>query len=157
MPQILKLQLLTMFFLFMVAIVQTFLFGGTFHRCYSDHLTLSLEQTTNLITTKWDCLNHGGEWIRPDMNFDTLGDSFWTITSIASREGWTKVLWNTIDSKAVDEVPVLNNRFFTGSLYTMAIMFIITLLFLNLFIGVVIETFNMQKALSSYNQVLNPD
>lgn len=115
-----------------------------------------MQQSKSLIETKWDCLNYGGEWIRPDLNFDTLGDSFWTITSIASREGWTKVLWNTIDSKAVDEVPVLNNNLFIGSLYTMALMFIITLLFLNLFIGVVIETFNHQKALSSYNQVLNP-
>ena len=91
------------------------------------------------------------------MNFDTLGNSYFTITSIASGEGFSKVLWDTIDSKAVNEVPVLNNRFFTGSLYMMAIMLIITLLFVNLFIGVVIETFNMQKALSSNNQVLNPE
>lgn len=25
----------------------------------------------NLIKTKWDCLNYGGEWVNPDLNFDT--------------------------------------------------------------------------------------
>ena len=36
------------------------------------------------------------------------------------------------------------------------IFFIISVLFLNLFIGVVIETFNRQKALLSYNHILRP-
>ena len=76
------------------------------------------------------------------MNFDTVGNSYLTMSSIASREGWIDVLWDTVDSTDINEVPIKNNRFFFGSLYTMALLFIITLLFLNLFIGVVMETFN---------------
>lgn len=64
------------------------------------------------------------------------------MSSIASREGWIQVLWYSVDSKAIDEVPVLNNRLYFGSIYTMILLFIITLLFMNLFIGVVMETFN---------------
>ena len=38
----------------------------------------------------------------------------------------------------------------------MVVLFVIALLFLNLFVGVVTETFNRQKQLSSLNQVLSP-
>ena len=73
-----------------------------------------------------------------------------------TTEGWVQVLWDTVDSNKIDYMPVEGNRPIFGTLYTMAMLFIISLLFLNLFIGVVIETFNRQKSLSSYNQILNP-
>ena len=151
MPKILKLQALNMFLIFIIAIVQTNLLSGTFYRCYTDHLSLSSLQVKKLIKTKWQCLDYGGEWIAPDLNFDTLGQSFITLSSIATTEGWIQVLWNSVDAVGVDQTPEPNYRVYGRALYTLAILFVISLLFLNLFIGVVIDTFNRQKELNSYN------
>jgi hypothetical protein len=40
------------------------------------------------------------------------------------------------------------------AIYMMVIVIIICMLFLNLFVGVVIETFNREKEMLSYNQLL---
>ena len=79
-----------------------------------------------------------------------------TLSSIMTTEGWIQVLWDTVDSNEVNYMPVEDNRQIFGTLYTLVMLFIISLLFLNLFIGVVIETFNRQKSLNSYNQILRP-
>ena len=106
MPLIIELQLLTMFFLFMLAISQTMMYSGKFYHCYTEHLPgFNGWRTRQLIDTKFDCLNYGGEWIRPDLNFDNLSDSFETLVSIASGEGWTSVLWATTDAYIVDYEP----------------------------------------------------
>ena len=129
--------------MFIIAIFQTHIYSGTFYRCYTAHLkSLSQSQIHALIKTKSDCLNYGGEWIKPDLNFDAIGRSFATLSSIASTEGWVRVLWDVVDSKGVDEVPERDYRRYVGSILIIVILFVISLLFLNLFIGVVIETFN---------------
>ena len=102
MPIILWLQVLTMFLVFILAIFHTNMFSGTFYRCYTEHLGLAFLQERDNILTKWDCLNYGGEWIRPDFNFDTLIDSYMTLSSIMSTEGWVQILWNVVDSNKVD-------------------------------------------------------
>ena len=61
------------------------------------------------------------------------------------------MLWDMIDAKAVDEVPELDHNRYFGQIYMMILLFVITLLFMNLFIGVVMETFNHQKTLMSFN------
>ena len=73
-----------------------------------------------------------------------------------TTEGWVQVLWDTVDSNQIDYSPVKDNKLVLGTLYILAMFFIISLLFLNLFIGVVVETFNRQKNLNSFNQVLRP-
>ena len=117
------------------------MFSGTFYRCYTEHLGLEYLQERENILTKWDCLNYGGEWIRPDLNFDSLIDSYMTLSSIMSTEGWVQVLWNIVDSNKVDYSPVKDNKLVLGTIFILTLFFIISLLFLNLFVGVVIETF----------------
>lgn len=142
MPKIVKLQLLTAFFIFMLAIVQTHMYSGSFHSCYTAHLDLKNNQLGALIHTQWECLNYGGEWIKPDFNYDTIGESYLTLQTLASNEGWIQVLWDTVDAVGpFQEKQRDANRYF-ASVYTIVVLFIISLLFLNLFIGVVIETFN---------------
>lgn len=51
--------------------------------------------------------------------------------------------------------PQVNNNPFMA-IYMMAVVIIICMLFLNLFVGVVIETFNREKNMLSYNQLLSP-
>ena len=74
-----------------------------------------------------------------------------TLQALASNEGYLQVVWDTVDSTGpYQERERDTNRYF-GSIYTIMVLFIISLLFLNLFVGVVIETFNRQKQLASNN------
>jgi voltage-dependent calcium channel R type alpha-1E len=73
-PSIFNLQMIIFFFLFLLGILHTTLFGGGFWQCSYDHLidngSMSYEQTQVVIKSKWDCINNGGEWINSDYNFD---------------------------------------------------------------------------------------
>ena len=62
--------------------------------------------------------------------------------SLASDEGWLGVLANAADATEVDMVKIKGANRYYGSIFMIVVLFIISLLFLNLFIGVVIETFN---------------
>ena len=65
MPKILELLSLVVLFVFMFAVLETYLFSGKFNYCYTEHLKLHIRQEKQLIKTKWDCLNYGGEWHKP--------------------------------------------------------------------------------------------
>ena len=81
-PNIIHLQLIVLFFVFLLAILQTTLLSGTFYSCNTDHLGLSMKQQIANIHTMWDCINYGGEWTNPDLNYDTTIDSLLTLLTI---------------------------------------------------------------------------
>lgn len=63
-------------------------------------------------------------------------------------------MWNSVDAVAPYYQPIENNSPLI-IIYTMILVIIICLLFIELFVGVVIETFNTQKELLSFNQLLS--
>lgn len=65
MPKILELLSLCTLVVFMFAMIETYLFSGKFFYCYTEHLNMSQVESMKLIRNKWDCLNYGGEWIKP--------------------------------------------------------------------------------------------
>lgn len=98
----------------------------------------------------WDCYNYGGEWVEPRLNFDNTLASMLTLLTIQTTEGWTGVLWASVDAVAPYQQPQ------TGSnplmvVYTMILIIFICMLFMELFVGVVIETFNGQQELLNGN------
>ena len=142
-PKIFELLTLVVLVIFMMAVLETHLFSGKFFYCYTGHMTQFTElRQQALIKNKWDCLNYGGEWIKPALNFDTIGSSMLGLSSIQSHEGWVDMMWQSADATEVDFVPVENYRAMVFIPFTLIVIFIICLLFLNLFVGVVIETFN---------------
>ena len=44
------------------------------------------------------CLNYGGEWINPDLNFDTIMQSVLNLATTQTTEGWISVMWDSVDS-----------------------------------------------------------
>jgi len=91
--------------------------------------------------------------VNPDFHFDTTPDAMLTLLSIQTTEGWIDVMWNMVDSVGQYQQPqTYNNEIYI--IFCMFIMIFITLLFLNLFVGVVIETFNKEKEALSLNSLL---
>ena len=81
-PNIVRLQVIVLFFVFLLAILQTTLLSGQFYSCSTDHLPLSAKQQDKAIITMWDCYNYGGEWVQPRLNFDTTLASLLTLVTI---------------------------------------------------------------------------
>lgn len=153
-PYIVRLQVIVLFFIFLLAILQTTLFSGQFYACNTDHLGISMKQKIQNVETMWDCYNYGGEWTQPDLNFDTTFNSLLTLVTIQTTEGWIDVMWNSVDAVAPYYQPIEGNNPLI-IIYTMILVIVICLLFIELFVGVVIETFNTQKELLSFNQMLS--
>jgi hypothetical protein len=150
-PQIMILQVNLFFFIFMVSILGTTLFAGKFYHCAIDHIPLysgeslfEKHDVERVISTKTECLDMGGEWINQDQNYDTVKNSMLTLISLQTTEGWIEVMWNSVDSNQVNFSPIENNKPAIILLYFF-LVFIMCLLFLNLFVGVVISTFNFEK------------
>lgn len=140
-PNIINLQVIVLFFVFLFAILQTTLLSGQFYQCHTDHLGLSKEQQVASIENMWDCINYGGEWIEPDLNFDTTFASLLTLITIQTTEGWIDVMWSSVDAVGPYLQPIENNNWFMV-IYTMILVIVICMLFIELFVGIVIETFN---------------
>ena len=66
-------------------------------------------------------------------------------------------MWQSVDATEVDKVPIEGYRKYIFVPMTLVIIFVICLLFLNLFVGVVIETFNTQQELLTNNRLLSTD
>jgi len=82
MPNVINLQLVVLFFTFLLAILGTTLFGGKFYYCDTAYSALSASEQGELIKTKWDCYNYGGEWSNPDLHFDNTLYSMLTLITI---------------------------------------------------------------------------
>ena len=92
-PNIGNLLMIVMFFIFMLAILCTTLFSGQFWYCETAHLGLDDYMLKYGITTRYECLLFGGEWVNPDFQYDTTLGSMLTLVSTQSTEGWVDTMW----------------------------------------------------------------
>ena len=63
-------------------------------------------------------------------------------------------MWDSVDSKGVDIVPVRENNNFFIVLYIFLVV-ILCLLFVNMFVSIVIKTYNLEKDFLSFNKLLS--
>lgn len=90
-----------------------------------------------------------------DSNFDDVLAGLVTMFEIITTEGWIEIMWDGVDSTSYDLVPEENKNVST-SLFFIASMVIGGLFLLNLFVGVVINNFNIEKEKLFRNYLLTP-
>jgi len=78
-----------------------------------------------------------------------------TLYQVSTTEGWVDVMFNGIDSIAVDYQMKENFTPF-WSLFFVFFIIVGNFFVLNLFVGVVISTFNREKELLGKNFLLTP-
>jgi len=105
MPAVINLELVVLFFTFLLGILGTTLFGGKFYYCDAENSPLPANEQGDLIITKWDCYNFGGEWTNPDLHFDNTIYSMLTLITIQTTEGWIDVMWRSSDMTGIDKQP----------------------------------------------------
>ncbi|GIX75142.1 sodium channel protein 60E [Caerostris extrusa] len=116
-------------------------FGGRFYRCVDKvGNTLPVQITPDM----GQCLTLNYSWINRDINFDNVGNAYLALFQVATFEGWMEVMEYAVDTTEVGHQPYAEANF---PAYIYFVTFIICGSFftLNLFIGVIIDNFNMLK------------
>ena len=149
-PGIINVMVISVMFFLLFGILGVTYFKGEFFHCLFDNVPENLQSE---VSTAFVCLNLGGEWMNSDSSFDSIQESMITLFEMSSTEGWIEVMWEGVDSVDIMYQPIKNNSF--GWVFFFIGFIIIGSLFvLNLFVGVVIDTFNREKEKIGKNFVL---
>ncbi|KAI0978733.1 hypothetical protein GJ496_009854, partial [Pomphorhynchus laevis] len=119
------------------------LLGGRFYKCVypNTHERVHID----IVQTKNDCLSLNYTWENSRINFDNIINGYLALLQVATYKGWMEIMYDAVDSRGIDLQPSYEHNVY---IYCYFVLFIILGSFftLKLFIGVVIDNFNQQKA-----------
>ncbi|CAG9133928.1 unnamed protein product [Plutella xylostella] len=97
-----------------------------------------------IVNDKWECYYNNFTWINSKISFDHVGIAYLALFQVATFEGWMEVMADAVDARGVDLQPAREANLYA---YIYFVIFIVCGSFftLNLFIGVIIDNFNMLK------------
>lgn len=101
------------------------------------------------VNDKWDCIEQNYSWVNSKITFDHVGMGYLALLQVATFEGWMEVMADAVDARGVDLQPQREANLYA---YIYFVIFIVCGSFftLNLFIGVIIDNFNMLKKKVSF-------
>jgi hypothetical protein len=142
-PGILNVTIVTGLFMLIFGIFFLNLFKGKFHYC---EIHPSLVDIIKLSDIKdiHDCYNYGGIWTRPVINFDNIMESMFALFTLSTTEGWVTVMNSGVDAVAIGMQPRVDNQKIYKYVFILYMTFG-SLFIINLFIEVVINTFDKEK------------
>jgi voltage-gated cation channel len=116
-------------------------FGGKFFKCLDEDGELL---NITIVNDRWQCEALNYSWVNSKITFDHVGMGYLALFQVATFEGWMEVMADSVDSRGVDLQPAREANLYA---YIYFVIFIICGSFftLNLFIGVIIDNFNMLK------------
>ena len=88
-----------------------------------------------------------------EQNFDNFPNALRTVIEIASTEGWVRIMYHSIDGTSIDMQPITSH---SPSRFWLFVVFMVvgSFFMLNLFVGVVTDTFNRLKKENNGNSIL---
>lgn len=97
-----------------------------------------------IVNTKEECYSKNYSWENSKITFDHVGIAYLALFQVATFEGWMEVMEDAVDARGVDLQPQREANLYA---YLYFVIFIVCGSFftLNLFIGVIIDNFNMLK------------
>ncbi|VVC95939.1 unnamed protein product [Leptidea sinapis] len=140
-PSIFNVLLVCLVFWLIFSIMGVQFFGGKFFKCVDvDGELLPLE----IVNDKWECYYNNFTWVNSKISFDHVGIAYLALFQVATFEGWMEVMADAVDARGVDLQPSREANLYA---YIYFVIFIVCGSFftLNLFIGVIIDNFNMLK------------
>ncbi|XP_041984425.1 sodium channel protein 60E isoform X2 [Aricia agestis] len=140
-PSIFNVLLVCLVFWLIFSIMGVQFFGGKFFKCVDEEgELLPLE----IVNDKWECYYNNFSWINSKISFDHVGIAYLALFQVATFEGWMEVMADAVDARGVDLQPAREANIYA---YIYFVIFIVCGSFftLNLFIGVIIDNFNMLK------------
>ncbi|GFR71119.1 sodium channel protein [Elysia marginata] len=141
-PAIVNVFLVCMVFWLIFSIMGVQFFKGKFYKCKNQTTEEVFEYT--VVPDRNTCTTVGGSWENDNVNFDNSLIGFLALFQVATFEGWMEIMAAAVDSTNIDQQPRFEN---TLAAYIYFIIFIVfgSFFSLNLFIGVIIDNFNVLK------------
>jgi hypothetical protein len=93
-PNILNITVIMLLYFLIFAVIAVSYFKGKLFYCMEP---IPMRGGYEL-KTKWDCLSSGGLWENQAQNFDNVGIGLITLFMMSTTEGWSDVLFNTLNS-----------------------------------------------------------
>ncbi|XP_050308218.1 sodium channel protein 60E [Anthonomus grandis grandis] len=140
-PSIFNVLLVCLVFWLIFSIMGVQFFSGKFYKCVNaDGFRLPIDE----VDTKWDCARKNLTWENSKISFDHVGVAYLALFQVATFEGWMEVMADAVDARGVNMQPTEEANLYA---YIYFVIFIVCGSFftLNLFIGVIIDNFNMLK------------
>ncbi|XP_037829911.1 voltage-dependent T-type calcium channel subunit alpha-1H-like [Kryptolebias marmoratus] len=141
-----NLVLISSLFILVFAILGVQLFKGKFYYCVGKNLSN--------IKTKMDCLAAGYQWVLKEYNFDNLFQALVSLFVCYSKDGWVILMYDGLDAVGVDLQPVQNNNLWMLIYFLFFVM--MSLLLLDMFIGVMVDTFHQCQRRQRREEALRP-
>ncbi|KAH9635801.1 hypothetical protein HF086_002361, partial [Spodoptera exigua] len=130
----------------MIFIIEMFLkwIALGFFRYFTSFWTLLDFTIVFIVNDKWECYYNNFTWVNSKISFDHVGIAYLALFQVATFEGWMEVMADAVDARGVDLQPAREANIYA---YIYFVIFIVCGSFftLNLFIGVIIDNFNMLK------------
>lgn len=142
-PNIINVTIISLLFFLIFGIIAVNYFKGNFFTC--EEIDGIHSASINGEINKWECVNLGGEWAKFHFTFDNISASTMTLFHMATTVGWAEVMYRGI--RKGDQDSYKTNGESNKAWIFFFIFFIIygTFFILNLFVGIVIATFNREK------------
>ncbi|XP_069021396.1 sodium channel protein type 4 subunit alpha B isoform X2 [Embiotoca jacksoni] len=148
-PSIFNVLLVCLIFWLIFSIMGVNLFAGKFYYCFNE--TSNEMFHADDVHNKTECLALIQEnftevrWKNVKVNYDNVGLGYLSLLQVATFKGWMDIMYAAVDSTQVESQPVYEDNLY---MYLYFVCFIIfgSFFTLNLFIGVIIDNFNQQKA-----------
>ncbi|XP_066996031.2 sodium channel protein 60E-like [Anabrus simplex] len=140
-PSIFNVLLVCLVFWLIFSIMGVQFFGGKFFKCVDEEGELLPVSEVDDIH---DCITNNYSWVNSKITFDNVGNAYLALFQVATFEGWMEVMADAVDARGVDLQPQREANLYA---YLYFVIFIVCGSFftLNLFIGVIIDNFNMLK------------
>ncbi|XP_025994823.1 sodium channel protein 60E isoform X2 [Solenopsis invicta] len=140
-PSIFNVLLVCLVFWLIFSIMGVQFFGGKFYKCVDEFGTLL---DISVVNTKDECFSKNYTWVNSKINFDHVGNAYLALLQVGTFEGWMEIMEDAVDATGVDLQPQREANLYA---YLYFVIFIVCGSFftLNLFIGVIIDNFNMLK------------
>ena len=97
-----------------------------------------------MIETNNDCFDYGGSWVNNDFNFDNILQAMVQLFIISTTEGWIDLMNYGSDSRGINLQPKLNSRQY-WQLFYVGFVVVGSFFIINLFVGIVVDAFNIEK------------
>jgi hypothetical protein len=137
-PQVLSVIMIWLLLFVIFGILGVQLFAGKFYRCNDDSVSYEWQCTGTFLNEKG--IVEQRQWKTPLSNFDHFGYAELTLAGIMSTEGWSDVMMDGIDAVGVGRQPQRDYAPW-NSLFFIAWIVLGTFFMVNLFVGVLIDTY----------------
>lgn len=145
-PNVVRIVLFMIIFYMIFGIIALTQFQGRFSSCDTDHIKEAFEGYSSFFTVenKWDCINSGSEWVNSYYNFDNMYQSLVSLYVASMVIGWSDVMYQGARVVKVDYQSEEWTRPYLVYFF-IAFMLIGSYFLNNLFVGVVVSSYNRHK------------